>query len=65
MANGEEFTATLTEKLVTYATGRRLEAADMPAVRRIQREAAEEEFRWSALILAVVNSEPFQKRRIG
>ena len=65
LANGEEFTATLTEKLVTYATGRRLEAADMPAVRRIQREAAEEEFRWSALILAIVNSEPFQTRRIG
>ena len=65
LANGEEFTATLTEKLVTYATGRRLEAADMPAVRRIQREAAEEEFRWSALVLAIVNSEPFQTRRIG
>ena len=65
LADGEEFTATLTERLLTYATGRRLEAADMPAVRRIQREAAEEEFRWSALILAIVNSEPFQTRRIG
>ena len=65
LAHGEEFTATLTERLLTYATGRRLEAADMPAVRRIQREAAAGESRWSALILAIVNSEPFQTRRIG
>ncbi|MCY3842180.1 MAG: DUF1592 domain-containing protein [Acidobacteria bacterium] len=65
LAHGEEFTATLTERLLTYATGRRLEAVDMPAVRRIQREAAAGESRWSALILAIVNSEPFQTRRIG
>ena len=65
LAHGEEFTSTLTERLLTYATGRRLEAVDMPAVRRIQREAAAGESRWSALILAIVNSEPFQTRRIG
>ena len=65
LASGEEFQATLTERLLTYATGRRLEAADMPAVRRIQREAAEHESRWSALVLAIVNSGPFQTRRIG
>ena len=65
LAHGEEFMATLTERLLTYATGRRLEAVDMPAVRRIQREAAAGESRWSALILAIVNSEPFQTRRIG
>ena len=65
LAHGEEFTSTLTERLLTYATGRRLEAIDMPAVRRIQREAAAGESRWSALILAIVNSEPFQTRRIG
>jgi hypothetical protein len=65
LAHGEEFTTTLTERLLTYATGRRLEAVDMPAVRRIQREAAAGESRWSALILAIVNSEPFQTRRIG
>ena len=65
LAHGEEFTSTLTERLLTYATGRRLEAVDMPAVRRIQREAAVGDSRWSALILAIVNSEPFQTRRIG
>ncbi|MCY4030352.1 MAG: DUF1592 domain-containing protein [Acidobacteria bacterium] len=65
LAHGDEFTTTLTERLLTYATGRRLEAIDMPAVRRIRREAAAGESRWSALILAIVNSEPFQTRRIG
>ena len=65
LASRDAFLGTVTERLLTYATGRRLEAADMPAVRRIQREAAEQEFRWSALILAIVESEPFQTRRIG
>ena len=65
LASGEEFTGTLTERLLIYAIGRRLEAADMPAVRRIQREAAADESRWSALVLAIVNSGPFQTRRIG
>ena len=65
LAGRQEFIGTVTERLVTYAVGRRLEAADMPAVRRIQREAAAQESRWSAVILAIVNSEPFQTRRIG
>ncbi len=65
LASQREFVGTLTERLLTYAIGRRLEAADMPAVRRIQREAAEDESRWSAMILAIVNSEPFLTRRMG
>ena len=65
LAGRQEFIGTVTERLVTYAVGRRLEAADMPAVRRIQREAAAADSRWSAVILAIVNSEPFQTRRIG
>jgi mono/diheme cytochrome c family protein len=65
LASRSDFIGTVTERLVTYAVGRRLEAADMPAVRRIRREAATQESRWSALILAIVNSEPFQTRRIG
>ena len=65
LASRNEFLGTVTERLLTYAVGRRLEAADMPAVRRIQREAAVQDSRWSAVILAIVNSEPFQMRRIG
>ena len=65
LVSRDAFIGTFTERLLTYATGRRLEAADMPAVRQIQRQAAEQESRWSAMILAIVNSEPFQTRRIG
>ena len=65
LASEGEFIATATERLLTYAVGRRLEAADMPAVRRILREAAADETRWSAMILAIVKSAPFQTRRIG
>ena len=65
LASRNEFIGTVTERLLTYAVGRRLEAADMPAVRRIQRQAAAQESRWSAVILAIVNSQPFQTRRIG
>ncbi len=65
LASQGEFVATATERLLTYATGRRLEAADMPAVRQILREAAADGYRWSAVILAIVKSAPFQTRRIG
>ena len=65
LATQGEFIATATERLLTFAVGRRLEAADMPAVRQILREAAADESRWSALVLAIVKSAPFQTRRIG
>ena len=61
----DEFVGTVIEKLLMYAVGRRLDATDMPAVRRIQREAAAHESRWSAVIMGIVNSGPFQTRRIG
>ena len=61
----DEFIGTVIERLLTYAVGRRLEASDMPMVRRIQREAAAHESRWSAVILGIVNSGPFPTRRIG
>ena len=53
----------LTEKLLTYALGRGVEPEDMPAVRQIIREAAPMEQRWSALVLAIAKSLPFQTRR--
>ena len=60
-----EFVRTVTEKLLTYALGRRLEYYDRPVVRQIMREAAGSEYRWSALILGIVESTPFQLRRMG
>ena len=46
----EQFVTTVTEKLLSYALGRRLEAFDQPAVRKIVRDAAAENYRWSSLV---------------
>jgi hypothetical protein len=56
------FVGTLTEKLLTYALGRGLAYYDMPTVRQIVRATAREEYRFSALVMAVVSSTPFQMR---
>ena len=50
-------------KLMTYAMGRGVEPYDMPSIRKIRRDAAASGDRWSALILGVVKSMPFQMRR--
>ena len=60
VARRGEFVGTLTEKLLTYALGRGLEYFDMPAVRAIMREAEASDYRWSALVLGIVNGTPFQ-----
>ena len=59
----EMFVTTTAEKLLTYATGRGLEAYDQAAVRKIVREAGRNDYRFSSLIMGVVNSAPFQMRR--
>jgi hypothetical protein len=61
-AEPEQFARTVTEKLLAYALGRRLEYYDRPAVRRIVREAAGEQYRWSSLILGIVESPAFLMR---
>jgi hypothetical protein len=57
------FISTFTEKLLTYALGRGLEAYDMPTVRSIDREAARTGDRFSSIVLGIVKSAPFQLRR--
>ena len=61
--NRDPFIAGLTEKLLTYALGRGLERFDKPAMAAIARNATDQEFKFSALILAIVNSLPFEERR--
>ena len=58
-----DFVGTVTEKLLMYALGRGVEYYDAPVVRRIVQEAAGEDYRWSAIILGIVRSDPFQMRR--
>jgi len=54
---------TVTEKLLTYALGRGVEYYDQPALRKILKQAAPNNYHWSDLIFGIVNSEPFQMRR--
>jgi hypothetical protein len=55
--------STATEKLLTYALGRRLDYHDMPAVRAIVRSAARDNYRFSSLVAGIVRSTPFQMKR--
>ena len=62
LSRPEIFVTTLTKKLLTYALGRGLDYRDMPEVRAIVRDAAKSNYRFSSLILGVVNSTPFRWR---
>src|SRR5262249_47129477 len=58
----EIFVGTMTEKLFTFALGRGVEYYDGPAVRGVVRKAKAADYRFSALIEAMVTSTPFQMR---
>jgi hypothetical protein len=62
LSRPELFVSTLTEKLMVYALGRRLEAEDMPTVRRIVREAARDDYRFDDIVLGIVRSAQFQQK---
>jgi hypothetical protein len=59
------FVETFTERLLTYALGRGVEQYDAPIIRRIVREASADDQRWSSIVLGIVNSNPFQMRRVS
>ena len=59
----ERFVDTMTEKLLTYALGRGLEHYDLPVVRRIVRDAAKQDYKFSAVVFNIVKSTPFQMKR--
>ena len=61
----EQFAGTVTSKLLAYALGRQLEYHDRPTVRQIVRDAAASDYRWSSLILGVVESPAFLMRTAG
>ena len=64
MANPNQFVQTLTEKLMTYALGRVTDYHDMPTVRGIVREAAKDDYKFSTIVMQIVQSDPFQKRQV-
>ena len=62
LSHSDDFLTTVTDRLLTYALGRGLEATDAPAVRRIKREAAGENYPFVSLVQGIVTSTPFQMR---
>ncbi len=63
VGQGTTFVHTVTEKLLTYALGRGLDYRDAPTVRRLIRDLAENDYRWSSLIEGIVGSTPFRMRQ--
>jgi mono/diheme cytochrome c family protein len=65
LSHPEPYLTTLTEKLLTYGLGRGLEYYDEPTVRKILRDSAAQDYRWSSLILEIVKSPQFLMRTSG
>jgi hypothetical protein len=63
--NRNEFVRTLIEKLFTFALGRGPEYYDAPTIRQLVKEAEQDDYRWSTIVLSLVKSAPFQMRRVG
>lgn len=63
LADPDQFPRTVTEKLLAYALGRPLQYYDRPAVRKVVRDAAGNNYRWSSIILGIVKSPTFLTRR--
>jgi hypothetical protein len=60
MKYSDQYVRNITEKLLTYALGRGVEYQDMPLVRKIVRDSAPTNYRFSSLVMSIVTSEPFQ-----
>jgi hypothetical protein len=62
LRHSTSFLRTFTENLMAYALGRRVEHYDMPAVRKIVREAKASDYRFAAFALGIVKSPAFQRK---
>jgi hypothetical protein len=61
----DEFAHTVAEKLLIYALGRGLDYYDGPTVRQLVRVMHDGQYKWSSLVLGIVESRPFTMRRAG
>jgi hypothetical protein len=59
LSHREDFVRTFSDRLLSYAIGRGTEPSDWPAVRKIVRETAPQDYRWSSIVLAIARSVPF------
>ncbi len=60
----EQFVQTITERLMIYGLGRSITYKDVPAIRAIVRNAQASDYRFSDLVLGVVNSDQFRMSKI-
>jgi len=58
------FAQCLTEKMLTFALGRGVESSDRAAVRKITAEVIASQYKFSSVVLGIVNSVPFQMRKV-
>ena len=65
LARPEQFVQTFVEKLLAYSLGRSTEWYDMPAVRQVVGRSAADDYRFAAIVLAIVQSAPFMTRDVG
>lgn len=65
VSNPEQFVQTMTQNLMTYALGRSVEYYDMPTVRAIVHASARDDYRFSSLVMNIVRSDAFQKRKLA
>jgi hypothetical protein len=63
VSHPEEFVGATVSQLLTYALGRQLDYADQPTVRRIMRQIAPGGYKFSDLVIGVVDSVPFRMRQ--
>ena len=63
MSDPDIFASTVVQKLMTYGLGRGLTATDMPVVRSIVRQVADDDYRFSSIVLAIAESVPFTMRK--
>jgi len=62
LGQGDEVVRTVSEKLLIYALGRGLTYQDAAVVRQLVRTLRRNDYRWSSLIMGIVQSDPFQMR---
>jgi mono/diheme cytochrome c family protein len=60
VSHKDDYVRTVTEKLLAYSLGRGVEYFDMPVIRQIARDSSASNYRWSSLILQIVQSTPFR-----
>jgi hypothetical protein len=64
LRHSDRFVETVINKLLTYALGREVEYYDQPEIRKIAENAAKDNYSWSSVILGIIESTPFQYRRL-